>query len=55
VNQSGLDANLYIWIEGIIPDKTPTEYVYVNDLKGNVEDRSKSSPKATFSMLYQRP
>jgi hypothetical protein len=34
VNQSGFDAPLYIWIQGIIPEKTPNEYVYVNDLKG---------------------
>jgi hypothetical protein len=30
VNQSGFDAPLYIWIQGIIPEKTPNEYVYVN-------------------------
>src|SRR5947209_3726611 len=51
VNQSGLDANLYIWIQGIIPDKIPAEYVYVNDLKGNVAETPKSSPKTSFSML----
>ena len=51
VNRSGLDASLYIWIQGIIPDKTPTEYVYTNDLKGNVEDTPKGSTKATFSIL----
>jgi Beta-1,3-glucanase len=54
VNQSGLDAPLYIWIQGIIPIipyKPPFEYVYVNDLKGNVADMPKSSTKATFSML----
>lgn len=51
VNQSGLDANLYVWIQGIIPDKTPTEYVYVNDLKGNVADVPKNSAKTTLSML----
>lgn len=45
VNQSGLDAPLYIWIQGNIPDipdTKPTEYVYVNDLKGNVADRPTS-------------
>jgi Beta-1,3-glucanase len=52
VNRSGLDASLYIWIQGIIPDKTPTEYVYTNDLKGNVEDTPKGSTKATFSILF---
>jgi hypothetical protein len=46
VNQSGLDAPLYIWIQGIIPDKEPAEYVYVNDLRGNVADTPKSSTKA---------
>jgi len=51
MNQSGLDAPLYIWVQGIIPDTKSTEYVYVNDLKGNVADRPKSSTKATFSML----
>jgi hypothetical protein len=51
VNQSGLDAPLYIWIQGIIPDKTPNEYVYANDFKGNVADMPKSLTKATFSML----
>ena len=51
VNQSGLDAPVYIWIQGIIPDKTPTEYVYVNDLKGNIEGVPKSAPKTTLSML----
>src|SRR5271166_596924 len=51
VNQSGLNAPLYVWIQGIIPDKKPNEYVYVNDLKGNVADMPKSSAKATFSML----
>src|SRR5262249_29385625 len=50
-NQSGLDAPLYVWIQGIIPDKKPNEYVYVNDLKGSVADMPKSSTKATFSML----
>ncbi|HEX8664786.1 MAG TPA: beta-1,3-glucanase family protein [Beijerinckiaceae bacterium] len=49
VNQSGLDADLYIWIQGIIPGTA--EYVYTNDLKGNVEDTPKNSTKATFSML----
>ena len=43
--------SLYIWIQGIIPDKTPTEYVCTNDLKGNVEDTPKGSTKATFSIL----
>jgi hypothetical protein len=42
---------LYIWIQGIIPDKKPNEYVYVSDLKGNVADMPKSLTKATFSML----
>jgi hypothetical protein len=51
VNQSGLDAPLYIWIQGIIPDKKPNEYVFANDLKGNVADMPKSLTKATFSML----
>jgi Beta-1,3-glucanase len=51
VNQSGLDAPLYIWIQGIIPDKQPNEYVYANDFEGNVADMPKSSTKATFSML----
>jgi hypothetical protein len=51
VNQSGLDAPMYIWIQGIIPDKSPAEYVYVNDLKGNVVDVPKNSPKTTLSMV----
>jgi hypothetical protein len=51
VNQSGLDAKLYIWIQGIIPDTTPTAYVYVNDLEGNVADVPKNSAKTTLSML----
>jgi len=50
VNQSGLDAPLYIWIQGMIPAEPPTEYVYVNDLKGNVADTPKNSPSTTFSM-----
>ena len=32
VNQSGLKAPLYIWIQGIIPDTDPVQYVYVSDL-----------------------
>jgi len=53
VNQSGLDAPLYIWIQGMIPadpPAPPTEYVYVNDLKGNVADTPKNSASTTFSM-----
>lgn len=50
VNQSGLKAPLYIWIQGMIPANPPTEYVYVNDLKGNVADTPKNSPGTTFSM-----
>jgi hypothetical protein len=48
LNQSGLQAPLYIWIQGIIPDSS--EYVYVSDLKGNVTDIPKSSEKLTLSM-----
>ncbi|HEU0082004.1 MAG TPA: beta-1,3-glucanase family protein [Bradyrhizobium sp.] len=52
VNQSGLDdAPLYIWIQGIIPDSNPAEYVYVNDLKGSLAGVPKSSEKITLSML----
>jgi hypothetical protein len=50
LNQSGLKAPLYIWIQGIIPDATPGEYVYVSDLKGNVTEIPKSSKKLTLSM-----
>ena len=50
VNQSGLDTKLYVWIQGIIPDRTPAEYVYVNDLNGNVADTPKNSEKTTFSI-----
>lgn len=51
VNQSGLDdAKLYIWIQGIVPDSSPTEYVYVNDTNGNVVDTPKNSAKTSFSM-----
>lgn len=50
-NQSGLESPLYVWIQGIIPDTTPVEYVYVNDLiKGNVTDIPKSSEKLTLSV-----
>ena len=50
VNQSGLKAPLYVWIQGIIPDSKPNEYVYVSDLKGNVTEIPKSSSKLTLSM-----
>lgn len=50
VNQSGLNAPLYIWIQGIIPDTDPNEYVYVSDFKGNVTEIPKSSKKLTLSM-----
>jgi hypothetical protein len=51
VNQSGLDeAKLYIWIQGIVPDSSPAEYVYVNDTNGNVVDTPKNSAKTSFSM-----
>lgn len=50
LNQSELKAPLYIWIQGIIPDTDPVEYVYVSDLKGNVTDIPKSSNKLTLSM-----
>src|ERR1043165_2919671 len=48
LNQSGLEAPLYVWIQGIIPDTN--EYVYVSDLKGNVTDIPKSSNKLTLSL-----
>jgi Beta-1,3-glucanase len=51
VDQSGLNSPLYIWIQGIIPDKEPTEYVYVNDLEGNLADIPKSSAKTSLSIL----
>ena len=51
VDQSGLNSPLYIWIQGIIPDKQPNEYVYVNDLEGNVADIPKSSAKTSLSIL----
>ncbi|HEV7602506.1 MAG TPA: beta-1,3-glucanase family protein [Bradyrhizobium sp.] len=35
----------------ITPDKTPTEYVYVNDFTGNVADVPKNSAKTTLSLL----
>lgn len=50
LNQSGLNATLYIWIQGIIPDTSPGEYVYVSDLKGNVTEIPKGSKKLTLSM-----
>jgi hypothetical protein len=50
INQSGLEAPLYIWIQGIIPDSDPNEYVYVSDFKGNLTDIPKSSKKLTLSM-----
>ena len=50
LNQSGLKAPLYVWVQGIIPDTTPAEYVYVSDLKGNVTEIPKSSKKLTLSM-----
>jgi hypothetical protein len=51
LNQSGLKAPLYVWIQGIIPDTNPNEYVYVSDLKGNVTEIPKSSNKLTLSMV----
>jgi hypothetical protein len=50
LNQSGLKAPLYIWIQGIIPDTKPGEYVYVSDLRGNVKEIPKSSKKLTLSL-----
>ena len=50
LNQSGLEAPLYIWIQGIVPDTTPGEYVYVSDLGGNVTEIPKGSKKLTLSM-----
>jgi beta-galactosidase len=50
LNQSELTAPLYVWIQGIIPDSTPNEYVYVTDLQGNIADIPKSSKKLTLSM-----
>src|SRR5262249_1042121 len=50
LNQAGLSAPFYIWIQGIIPDTSPNEYVYVSDLKGNVTQIPKSSSKLTLSM-----
>jgi hypothetical protein len=51
VNQTGLDAPLYLWVQGIVPDTTPNEYVYLQDLSGDVTDTPKGSSSATFSML----
>jgi hypothetical protein len=51
VNNSGIDAPLYLWIQGIIPDTTPNEYVYLKDLNGTLEPTPKGSSSATFSML----
>jgi hypothetical protein len=51
LNQSGLKAPLYVWVQGIIPDTNPNEYVYVSDFKGNVTEIPKGSKKLTFSMV----
>jgi hypothetical protein len=50
LNQSELKAPLYIWIQGIIPDTAPNEYVYISDLNGSITDIPKSSKKLTLSM-----
>src|SRR5262249_22079443 len=51
LNQSGLKAPLYVWIQGIIPDTDPIEYVYVSDIKGNVTEIPKGSKKLTLSLM----
>jgi hypothetical protein len=51
VNQSAIDAPLYIWIQGIVPDTTPNRYVYLKDLNGTIVDTPKGSSSSTFSML----
>ena len=49
LNQSGIDAPLYIWVQGLIPNTN--QYVYLSDLKGTMTDTPNGSSNATFSML----